>query len=1127
MQLSIVQAEETVSEEEITIPTVDETNVAYLKADGTGDGTSAENPVGSLEDAFTKLSAGGTTGVVYIVDAYTISTATTPSTMDHVKITSANASSKSTLSISQAALSMQSGLTFENIIIKGAGAGTTLLYASGNHLVATENVESPTTHMLKVYGGGKGVAVENSYVTLNSGNYHFICGAGNGAAVKGNAYLTVGGNVNADLLTNDAWNKYEIGSRFVAGGGVNDKSPVYGDVKMTINDNAAFHFIFAASNNNGTGGSKCNQIKMTINGGYAYCVTGGGRYGATSFDTTKGVGSTEGAGAINMTINGGTFNYVFGAANAWPNKVSTTVTGDVNIDINGGSMNYVFGGGNMNSVTGNITIDVTAGTIANGVYGGGYDDTTKTCFNYVPNSSTAKGNVTGNVAVNITGGTVGGRVCGAGYTSTGTATVTGDVTLKISSTGTFSSQVHGGGYVDGSGTGTATVDGNTNVIIENGTYSAAVFGGGVEDNDGITNVTGTAALTIKNGIFKGKVFGGGFSRNGQANVGSVDMLIENGTFNSAAIVHGGGFSFLHTGSAEVTNTVSLDIAGGTFSANVYGGGMVNSAGKPAVGKVGSVDMNISAGIFNGTVYGAGNQGQVANDVVLNVTGGTFAKLYGGSYQGEVTGNVTMNLTNCESKRVFGGGSAGTIGGDINVTVGKDVNKVLLETCSAHSNHCGWEHHETTYLLIAGGQDNSIAGSINLTVTDNAAFNYVYAGSNSTAKCKEINSTFNGGYVYSIYGGAYFKGVEFHDETGAINMTINDGTFYQVFGGNYYPSPGENDADVTGDVNLNVLGGTIFRRVYGGSYNGVNLTGNDGSSHVIGDITVSIGGGANITLDGNNHSYTDDAGDEKDDTTDLSIYGHSRNKASGDPFSDENSAIIFLDQIAYAKYNGKLGANDTTMKLLMGSTTEADSITTQYASDKYVPISYNIDKYQGDDAYPDQTEYGYVFAGWYADRACTTVLEAVPATGNYYAKFVDKNVLTVKFQKSDSKDGSTDKINLRFVTTVDTLNFDRVGFIVEVGGVQVHNVSSSTVYTQIQGFYKTEEGSTDIIYYEPTEFSPIASKYFMAYEFYNVPLTEFDGDGMTVTPYWITYDGTIVLGEARTIISDGNGSVKAK
>ena len=181
--------------------------------------------------------------------------------------------------------------------------------------------------------------------------------------------------------------------------------------------------------------------------------------------------------------------------------------------------------------------------------------------------------------------------------------------------------------------------------------------------------------------------------------------------------------------------------------------------------------------------------------------------------------------------------------------------------------------------------------------------------------------------------------------------------------------------------------------------------------------------------------------------------------------------------------------------------------------------YNIADYKANGTYP--TKDGYVFAGWYVDEACTTTVKKGVTEGCYYAKFVDEDVLTVKYQLTADVTEEAETTNLRLITTVDSLKFRAVGFKVVVNGEEKHDVSSNTVWQKIEGWSKTVDGTEEVQYYTPWDSFTETSNYFMAYEFYNVPVTEFTGDNtMVVTPYWVTSDGTTVTGTPRTITIDG-------
>ncbi|HBJ11481.1 MAG TPA: hypothetical protein DDY61_07390 [Ruminococcaceae bacterium] len=144
--------------------------------------------------------------------------------------------------------------------------------------------------------------------------------------------------------------------------------------------------------------------------------------------------------------------------------------------------------------------------------------------------------------------------------------------------------------------------------------------------------------------------------------------------------------------------------------------------------------------------------------------------------------------------------------------------------------------------------------------------------------------------------------------------------------------------------------------------------------------------------------------------------------------------------------------------------------------------------------------GYVFAGWFTDEDCTVPLTG---TGAAYAKYVDKNVLTVKAQVN--QDNNAD---IRFVTTVDSLDYKLVGFEIEFGGkiADLEKTKTTTVYESLNRF--VDGNNTPV---SPTVFSP-ASNFFAAFTVRNVP-SDKTSEKFTVRAYWITLDGTAVYGES--------------
>ena len=166
--------------------------------------------------------------------------------------------------------------------------------------------------------------------------------------------------------------------------------------------------------------------------------------------------------------------------------------------------------------------------------------------------------------------------------------------------------------------------------------------------------------------------------------------------------------------------------------------------------------------------------------------------------------------------------------------------------------------------------------------------------------------------------------------------------------------------------------------------------------------------------------------------------------------------------------------------------------------------------------------GYVFAGWYSDVAC----QADPVSSNketlgegedVYARFVPEEVLRVEAQ-ARYNETDTNKIDLRFVTTVDSYNYKSVGFEVTDRADVTHKYLQQFVFVSLQGAG---------IKYEPTYFNQLSIRFATI----NMIGLTFSGEGISsdreipVRAYWITKDGTTVYGPARTVkISDAVNAI---
>lgn len=157
--------------------------------------------------------------------------------------------------------------------------------------------------------------------------------------------------------------------------------------------------------------------------------------------------------------------------------------------------------------------------------------------------------------------------------------------------------------------------------------------------------------------------------------------------------------------------------------------------------------------------------------------------------------------------------------------------------------------------------------------------------------------------------------------------------------------------------------------------------------------------------------------------------------------------------------------------------------------------------------------GYVFAGWYYDEACTSSpvsssTKELEGNTKVYAKFVPEAVLSVKAQSRYTQ-GNTNKIDLRLVTTVDSLKYGEVGFVV------TNRAGTARTYKQQYVYQSLKAAGVE---YEPTFFDACSIRFGTI----NISGITISGEGIDsdrtipTRAYWITLDGTTVYGSTREV-----------
>lgn len=210
-----------------------------------------------------------------------------------------------------------------------------------------------------------------------------------------------------------------------------------------------------------------------------------------------------------------------------------------------------------------------------------------------------------------------------------------------------------------------------------------------------------------------------------------------------------------------------------------------------------------------------------------------------------------------------------------------------------------------------------------------------------------------------------------------------------------------------------------------------------------------------------------------------------------------------------------------------TSTNADSTSVNHTCERKV-VEYTATqaaKYiAGDNTYPELE--GYLFAGWYNDKACTKaglVSGGTPSGENAYALYIPEHVLSIQAQASanlmDEKQTNDAKGSLRFITSVDSLLYKQVGFEVyyTANGVTRKATSASNkVYSKLY-----EMDSENVWTKTPSDTFCNLSKYFKICTLKNFTMQTYMETEFTVKPYWITMDGDKVYGvEATKKFSEG-------
>lgn len=725
-----------------------------------------------------------------------------------------------------------------------------------------------------VFGGGNQAAYGGTPVVKvhNCNNsIEYVYGGGNAANVNGTDVTVYGGNTirnvfggcyGANVTTGGTNVKIYGGTIGSVYGGNNHSGTIAGSILVNVNKQAegtepacamkigeVYGGGNMASSGPGTITIGCTGTLVDLGNNEHYGIDQEGIHyvygGANQADIT---------GAITLNITSGIVENVFGG-----NNHSGNISGDIHVNINKNDaatcasdwyVGTVFGGGNVAAYSGTPDVNIQNGIVSGSVFGGGNEAgvgggdvemTGGTILGGLYGGCNTSGIVGGNIFVNVKGGVIGSNelldagtltnVFGGGYGES--TSTTGNVTVTVSRASgdnppaapIIYGDVYGGSAL---GTVNDAYDDETTVNILDGTIK--------------TKTSMVGGFTVYNG---GNVFGGGLGEEGVDNV-------SKGQVNGVVTVNVGSF----TADGNPTPCTSCDQTGNLYSGNatiegnVYGCNNTN----------GSPQQNVTVNIYKtahiedvnevgddgyaiANVFGGGNRANfTATDktTTINIWGcdNTIMRTFGGG-NAAATNDVTTMIMGGHIHEAYGGGngevSPANINGNVHLNIhggnigqsynGSNQNGVITGSSSVQiDNHgCGGAMVDEHF---CGGNLANYYGNINVNIE--CAESYIrnlYGGCKQAhvlpyPSAEDIIAHHNDGTypstlieLYDNHSDTYAS--EYAGKGGNVHLIVKGGTYENVYGGSKgTPSVG---ANITGNVLLEIHGGTITNAIYGGSH----------------------------------------------------------------------------------------------------------------------------------------------------------------------------------------------------------------------------------------------------------------------------------------------------------------------
>lgn len=141
--------------------------------------------------------------------------------------------------------------------------------------------------------------------------------------------------------------------------------------------------------------------------------------------------------------------------------------------------------------------------------------------------------------------------------------------------------------------------------------------------------------------------------------------------------------------------------------------------------------------------------------------------------------------------------------------------------------------------------------------------------------------------------------------------------------------------------------------------------------------------------------------------------------------------------------------------------------------------------------------GKLFAGWFADEACTVPadLSNITESIDVYAKYVSDSYLGLRYYRN----GFFRLRSLTLVSAIDGNNYAETGFIVNGEKLSVSDYSTRYGFRTARSMFGREVANNALLMTCDYAFDGVTY-----------------GARLNITPYWVTLDGTTVRGETRTL-----------